>query len=98
MSRIGNGTGPATIRISRERDFAIFDELPPEIRKALNESWFNRSAEGIRPQLATIGVTRAAALLSAGGACDQAAVREERRQAEEARRIRDVLGGQAWRN
>lgn len=83
MSRVGNGTGPATVNISREADMAIFDSLPPEVRRAMSESWFNRTANGVRPQIATIGAERAAALLGPGGACDQALIREEKRQAAE---------------
>ncbi|HKT52853.1 MAG TPA: hypothetical protein VJP88_00260 [Caulobacteraceae bacterium] len=80
--RGGNGTGPATVHVSREQDMAIFDSLPPQVRRAMSESWFNRTAVGVRPQIATIGAERAAVLLGAGGACDQALVREEKRQAE----------------
>lgn len=105
--RGGNGTGPATVHVSREQDMAIFDSLPPQVRRAMSESWFNRTAVGVRPQLATIGADRAAMLLGPGGPCDQSLIREEKRQAEEratlermgfgAPRPRPFAGGQRER-
>lgn len=58
-----NGTGPDTVLVSRERDFAIFDELPPRVRKALNEAVFKYCAAEVAATVITFGEDRIAAAI-----------------------------------
>lgn len=58
-----NGTGPMTVRLNRERDFEVFDALPAEVRRALNESMFKRQATEIAAMVAKVGAARVVQLL-----------------------------------
>lgn len=75
MIRGANGTGPMTMLVSRERDFAVFDTLPPVVRQALNEAMFKYVAADVAALVATVGPDRVAAALPAS---DQRLLEKER--------------------
>jgi hypothetical protein len=58
-----NGTGPLTVRVSREADFEAFDRLPPEVRHALNNAAFKYVASEIAIQVRSLGPERVAELM-----------------------------------
>ena len=63
MMRGQNGVGPMTVRLNRERDFAVFDSLPPEVRRAMNESMFKRQAAEVAAMVHKVGAERVCQLL-----------------------------------
>lgn len=63
MKHGANGTGPISVDVSRERDFEVFDELPAEVRKALNEASFKYLSLDVAALVATIGAERVAAAM-----------------------------------
>jgi hypothetical protein len=58
-----NGTGPVTVRVSRDADFEAFDRLPPEVRHALNNTVFKYIASEIAIQVRSLGPQRVAELM-----------------------------------
>lgn len=76
--RPGNGTGPRTVRVSREEDFAIFDTLPPDVRQAMNGALFNYAAHMVSEAVLQVGPDR---VVKAIPASDQVTLDAERRKA-----------------
>jgi hypothetical protein len=75
MTHGANGTGPMSMLVSRERDFAVFDTLPEVVRQALNEAMFKYVAADVAALVATVGPDRVAAALPAS---DQRLLEKER--------------------
>jgi hypothetical protein len=60
MIRNANGSGPGAYQGRREVDMAIFDTLPPEVRRAMNEATFKYPSADFRAILARAPAERVA--------------------------------------